>query len=72
MDYYVYENWRADDGKAKIHTADCSHCKQGQGKNPDAGTDNGRWLGPFDTLQKATNAAQATDRKVSNCQHCSP
>ena len=51
---WVYENWRAGTHKAVIHTATCGSCKggtgaSGQGTRPD----NGRWHGPFRTLERA-------------------
>ncbi len=64
MTYYVYENWTAEH-KAVIHRATCGYCKEGQGchKNP-LGERNGRWLGPFRTLDEADRAATATRRFV--------
>ena len=62
MSYYVYENWRAEN-KAVIHTGFCGNCNNGRGchENP-LGDRNGRWHGPFDTLDEARRAAQNTGR----------
>lgn len=70
MTYHVYENWTVH--KAKIHLSDCSFCNNGKGIHPDAGTSNGRWLGPFATLDAALRAAQATGEPISKCKFCRP
>jgi len=70
MTYHVYENWTVH--KAKVHFSDCSFCNNGKGIHPDAGTNNGRWLGPFPTLDEALHAAQATGEPVSKCKFCGP
>jgi len=64
MSYWVYENWRAEQ-KAVIHRGNCGHCKDGRGchDNP-LGNSNGRWHGPFYTIEDAERAAQRTGRKV--------
>ncbi len=64
MSYYVYENWVAEN-KAVIHVGTCGYCKHGKGchKNP-LGKKNGQWHGPFETLDKAQNIANATGRNV--------
>jgi hypothetical protein len=69
MTYYVYENWTAKD-KAVIHRGTCGYCNDGRGchKNP-LGNRNGRWHGPFDSLEEAKRAAQNTGRTVQI--HCS-
>jgi hypothetical protein len=64
MAYWVYENWRAEH-KAIIHRGECGNCKHGHGCHPSSlGNSNGRWLGPFDTLAKATAQATTTGRPV--------
>lgn len=69
MKYYVYENWTAKD-KAVIHRGTCGYCNDGRGchRNP-LGNRNGRWHGPFDTLEEAKRTAQNTGRTVQ--MHCS-
>jgi hypothetical protein len=69
--YFVYENWVAEN-KAVIHLGTCSSCNQGKGVHPNSGKDNGRWLGPFPTLESAENAALATGRPVKRCKKCGP
>jgi hypothetical protein len=70
MTYYVYENWRAGRHKAVIHRSDCGNCKEGTGQSG-YGTreDNGKWHGPFDTLEPAITAAKKTGGFVS-CGKC--
>lgn len=64
MSFYVYENWTAEH-KAVIHLGSCGNCNEGKGchENP-LGNRNGRLHGPFDTLNGAQRAADATGRRV--------
>lgn len=32
MDYWAYENWRANGHVTKVHRGDCSHCNDGRGQ----------------------------------------
>lgn len=64
MSYWVYENWQADN-KAVIHHSKCGRCKDGKGcHNNKHGERNGRWLGPFQNLDTANQAAKATGRSL--------
>ena len=72
MIYHVYENWQAEGHKAKIHFAHCSYCNNGKGIHPGSGDEHGQWLGPFETFQRALDAAENTGGQVSNCEHCHP
>ncbi len=69
-DYWVYENWRADGHKARVHLGDCPFCNHGRGIHPLASDDNGRWHGPFATLGQARQAASGLGRNVSECRKC--
>lgn len=64
MAFYVYENWTAEH-KAVIHKGTCGYCKEGKGchKNP-LGNKNGKWHGPFDSLEEAEKTAKNTGRPV--------
>ena len=64
MSFYVYENWTAEQ-KAVIHRGSCGNCKEGEGchENP-LGNRNGRWHGPFESLEAAEAAAMRTNRPV--------
>lgn len=67
MTYWVYENWRADN-KAVIHHAACGHCNDGQGAHPNPlGNQNGKWHGPFLTLEESEEKAKRTGRSIKNC-----
>ena len=70
MTYHVYENWTVHE--AKVHFSDCPFCNNGKGIHPNAGSNNGRWLGPFATLDEALQVAQATGEPVSKCEFCWP
>jgi len=62
MPFYVYENWTAEH-KAVVHTGRCGYCNDGKGCHRlKLGKKNGRWLGPFPTLEKAWTAAVNTRR----------
>ena len=71
--YWVYENWVAEK-KAVIHRADCGHCREGEGSNPNRlGDKNGCWHGPFPDYRTAHDAAVALpDRDARDCGHCRP
>lgn len=69
--YFVYENWAAEK-KAVIHFGTCSYCNQGQGVHVNAGTQNGRWLGPFASFSSAEKAAKETGKPVRSCRICAP
>lgn len=71
MDYYIYENWTAEQ-KAMIHRSGCSFCNSGRGIHSGATDRNGKWHGPFSTLPAATQAAARLGRPVRRCGHCKP
>jgi hypothetical protein len=64
MTYYVYENWTAEN-KAVIHRSSCGNCKEGEGchRNP-LGDRNGRWHGPYGSIEEAERKAIETGRPV--------
>ena len=68
MTYHVYENFK--ENKAKIHFSNCPYCNNGKGTHRTVETENGQWLGPFQTFQEARRAAERTRRMVSECKHC--
>ncbi len=62
MSYWVYENWTAEN-KAVIHSGSCGNCNEGRGCHEHIrGDQNGQWLGPYNTLDEAEAAAEATGR----------
>ena len=67
--FFVYENWTAEH-KAVIHSGSCGYCQEGRGchENP-LRNRNGKWHGPFDSLEEAGMAAKNTGRPVRfhNC-----
>lgn len=73
MNYYIYENWTAEK-KAVIHTSDCSHCNQGNGKQKEKTNGrNGLWHGPFTNFTEAMKKANSMrDRDVRCCKICVP
>jgi hypothetical protein len=64
MAYWFYENWTAE-YKAVIHEAACGNCNDGHGCHPHPrGNTNGKWHGPYQTLNAVRGAAAATGRPV--------
>lgn len=63
MSFHIYEHWTAEK-KAVIHDSKCSRCNNGQGCHPNhpRGNKNGRWIGPFETLEKAKKVAKSTGK----------
>ena len=72
MTFHIYENWRAEGHKARIHRSTCPYCNHGRGIHPEASDRNGRWHGPFHTYQLALREARATGGRVTNCRACAP
>lgn len=74
MAYYIYRNWVAEK-KAVIHRADCGYCNNGRGfhKNP-MGDKNGRWFGPYSTIEEALSEAIKTYKgmklELKRCKRC--
>lgn len=71
MNYWIYENWTAEH-KAVLHVASCPFCNEGRGVHPGSGNRNGRWHGPYSTVESAAQAAERTGRPVRRCGHCKP
>ena len=60
MTYYLYRNWVADK-KAVIHRASCGHCNGGKGGHRNLlGDKNGKWFGPYPTIEAAQKEARQT------------
>jgi hypothetical protein len=70
MSFYVYQNWRVRPHKAMIHAGSCSFCSDGSGRRGDYGDENGKWHGPFDTLDQA-RAFSARLQGVVDRRECS-
>ncbi len=76
MGYYVYRNWVAE-RKARIHKAECGHCKNGKGchVNP-RGNKNGEWSKRFKSFEDAENDARKLYKgkhlKLKYCKICKP
>jgi hypothetical protein len=67
MRYYTYENWRAKGHTAKIHVGVCWFCKDGKGMGGGTRADNGKWHGPFDTLQEARAFVRGVEPDTHTC-----
>ncbi len=72
MTYWVYENWRAHGHRATVHREECGHCNDGAGQSGGTRADNGRWGGPYTSVDKAVAAAQATGGADRRCGSCKP
>jgi len=70
--YYVYENWKENGRKARIHYSICPYCKEGKGIHNTSSEVNGCWRGPFYKSFDAEKFAQDGGFKVRKCKHCDP
>jgi hypothetical protein len=61
MRYYVYENYPTN--TATTHEGSCRNCNEGKGKRGATDTVNGRWHGPFETIDAALKKMNETGRK---------
>lgn len=66
-EFWVYENWRADGHKAKVHQSLCGHCSMGL---KESSGENDKWHGPFLKLDDALQAANQTGANVTTCLKC--
>ena len=68
MDYYISIHDSAT--LAAVHLASCAFCNEGDGPK-DAGNNNGNWLGPFPSFQKAHEAALSAGQDgTASCDAC--
>ena len=71
MSFWIYENF--GNKRARIHTADCRYCNNGQGVGGDQTNDDDKWHGPFGAFKDADNAAKALKQKDTRaCGVCKP
>ncbi len=71
MTFWIYENF--GNKRARIHTADCRYCNDGQGVGGDQTNDDDKWHGPLSTFDDAEKAAKALDQKDTRpCGVCKP
>jgi len=71
MKYYVYENLVHD--FAKVHRADCSYCRNGNGLHGGGARRTGRWLGAYTDRETAFLSARALKRtETQACRACAP
>jgi hypothetical protein len=69
--FWVYENWRAHGHRATVHRSDCRSCNSGAGVHGGTLTPNGKWHGPYQSLDEARSAA-SRDAKLRECRRCHP
>src|SRR4051794_10089678 len=65
-EFYIYENWTRKRGA--IHCADCSHCNEGKGTQPEDSGRNGKWHGPYDRNDAFRRAAGM--QNIEPCKTC--
>ena len=68
-EFHIYENWRARRHKAIIHRGSCGDCNDGHGKSGGTDSKNGRWHGPFPTLQQAQAVSVGLQNVVDRREH---
>lgn len=65
--YYIYYNWTAKLKVGTIHRNQCGHYQNGKGKIPNAQNErNGRWQGPFPTLESAEQSIRKQDYTIAH------
>jgi hypothetical protein len=72
VSYWVYENWRAHGQRATVHRGDCGHCNDGAGQRGGTRSDNGKWHGPFMTVNDALRQAALCGGEQRHCASCTP
>jgi len=58
MNFYIYQNWQAQDNSYTIHKWNCGFCHCGFGMRIQQDIEqgeNGVWIGPFRELEYAKN-----------------
>ena len=69
--WWIYENWTHE--RARLHTGDCSFCRDGQGTQASRSNRNGRWLGPFTERAAAVARLERLRRAdTALCGTCRP
>jgi hypothetical protein len=64
--YYFYVNFpNFSSDPIKIHDADCSYCKNGNGLHDHGSNQRGFWAGPFNTYSDIEDALKQLDQKFS-------
>lgn len=67
--FWVYENWKNNGHRARVHNESCIHFKTNEDGNPKSCIGS-KWHGPFENSDEAQNAAIKTGGKVSCCRVC--
>ncbi|RRB06836.1 hypothetical protein [Larkinella rosea] len=72
---YFYFNY--PNRKVRLHRGQCSFCNEGAGAQRTIhGEDNGGWRGPFDSYERAGEAAKLVAKEMgieaTNCSRCNP
>lgn len=70
MTFHIYENWRAGPHRAVIHHATCPFCDLGRGLRDGTDPENGRWHGPYASLDEARLAQQQFRVDERTEHHC--
>lgn len=68
--FHVYENWIVGERRCRVHRSDCSFCNGGRGIRPALGSNNGKWHGPFPTLEEAITFGATVSPDTRPCRMC--
>lgn len=67
--FWIYENWKNNGHRTRVHAGSCVHFKTDADGNPKS-SKGSKWHGPYESLEDAEKAARETGGKVSFCRVC--
>jgi len=68
--FWVYENWRNNGHRARVHIESCRHCSILESEERSNAGQGSKWYGPFLTIEDALSLAKECCDKVSLCRTC--
>ncbi len=67
--FWIYENWKTNRHRARIHKSTCKHCLI-EGDEPKQSMQGSAWKGPYATIEEANDFAKQLGAKISCCSQC--
>ncbi|MBU2704072.1 hypothetical protein Ga0466249_005224 [Sporomusaceae bacterium BoRhaA] len=68
--FWIYENWKNNGHRARIHREGCKHCYIPEGKEHPVASVGSAWHGPFANLDMAVDEAGKLCSKIALCKMC--